>query len=386
MHVAQVFGTTRIPGESVDSLRTHTVGRDGDGHVLLIVGKALFKLYVATFVPATSIDQPPLPPSPYRTISRCELPRAFSLCFSSVAFPYSFLILVLEEGRSLYASLRAEYRGLNRPNQQCRALRFVLRHAPARRPVLVKGRKVSESQLEAAIRRAAAAAAAGEPMRRLTRRRPELLVSADSLPAEVGRGDSARYPVAGRGPCRGSQRASFSLSPSLPPSLSSESIVGAVSARLRVHRLADSRGRGRRGAPLPPREPRSSPVRATVVAGCPYVRDTGARRGTRPRAPHSLTRQARRGVADEAAARPAPRARPDMRSAERALIRPLQPVSHGPGRMSPDGPSGGRGGPGALEGPAFWRRMRVDWAERMGGAAARVPDEQRRGLEREQGL
>ncbi len=40
----QVFGTTRIPGEAADHLRTHSVGRDGDGHVLLIIGTCLFKL------------------------------------------------------------------------------------------------------------------------------------------------------------------------------------------------------------------------------------------------------------------------------------------------------------------------------------------------------
>jgi hypothetical protein len=42
----QVHGTTRIPGEEKDELRTHIVPADGDAHVLLMVGSAMYKLPV----------------------------------------------------------------------------------------------------------------------------------------------------------------------------------------------------------------------------------------------------------------------------------------------------------------------------------------------------
>jgi len=41
-----VHGTTRVPGEEMDKLRTHVVPPDGDAHVLLMVGSTMFKLPV----------------------------------------------------------------------------------------------------------------------------------------------------------------------------------------------------------------------------------------------------------------------------------------------------------------------------------------------------
>jgi len=41
-----MHGTTRIPGEEMDKLKTHIVPPNGDGHVLLMVGSTMFKLPV----------------------------------------------------------------------------------------------------------------------------------------------------------------------------------------------------------------------------------------------------------------------------------------------------------------------------------------------------
>lgn len=42
----QVHGTTRIPGEDMDVLRTHVVPQGGDAHVVLSIGSTMFKLPV----------------------------------------------------------------------------------------------------------------------------------------------------------------------------------------------------------------------------------------------------------------------------------------------------------------------------------------------------
>ena len=41
-----VHGTTRIPGEDIDEIRTHIVPSDGDAHILLMIGSFMFKLDV----------------------------------------------------------------------------------------------------------------------------------------------------------------------------------------------------------------------------------------------------------------------------------------------------------------------------------------------------
>ena len=45
-----VHGTTRIPGEEIDELRTHVVPKDGDAHILLMIGSTMFRLDVQVLI------------------------------------------------------------------------------------------------------------------------------------------------------------------------------------------------------------------------------------------------------------------------------------------------------------------------------------------------
>ena len=89
-----MLGTTRIPGEELDSLRTHTVGRNDDGHVLLIVGTAYFKLCASLRADFRAVTEPIsdlfsesvskcLSESPFATRRRPCLPAASAACFAS---------------------------------------------------------------------------------------------------------------------------------------------------------------------------------------------------------------------------------------------------------------------------------------------------------------